>query len=66
MTYGELATELDDANPAQMEKIFDAMEKMGLDLNDDFENEPDEEDLAEVEDLKLENLFYYPFIEKVF
>ena len=55
MTYGELATELDDANPAQMEKIFDAMEKMGLDINDDFEEEPDEEDLAEVENLKIED-----------
>ena len=55
MTYGELATELDDANPAQMEKIFDAIEKMGLDINDDFEDEPDENDLAEVEDLKLED-----------
>ena len=55
MTYGELATELDDTNPAQMEKIFDAMEKMGLDINDDFEEEPDEEDLAEVENLKIED-----------
>ena len=55
MTYGELATELDDANPAQMEKIFDVMEKMGLDINDDFEDEPDEQDLAEVEDLKIED-----------
>ena len=55
MTYGELATELDDANPAQMEKIFDAIESLGLDINDDFEDEPDEEDLAEVEDLKIED-----------
>ena len=55
MTYGELATELDDANPAQMEKIFDAMEKMGLDINDDFDDEPSDEDLEEVENLKIED-----------
>ena len=58
LTYGELATELDDANAAQMEKVFDAMEKIGVDLlNDDFEDEPSEEDLAEVEDLNIEEAF---------
>ena len=58
ITYGELATELDDANPSQMEKVFDAMEKIGIDLlNDDFDDEPSEEDLAEVEDLNLEEAF---------
>ena len=55
ITYGELATELDDANPSEMEKVFDAMEKIGVDLlNDDFEDEPSEEDLAEVENLNIE------------
>ena len=58
ITYGELATELDDANASQMEKVFDAMEKIGVDLlNDDFEDEPSEEDLAEVEDLNIEEAF---------
>ena len=58
ITYGELATELDDANPSQMEKVFDAMEKIGVDLlSDDFEDEPSEEDLAEVEDLNIEDAF---------
>ena len=58
ITYGELATELDDANPSQMEKVFDAMEKIGVDLlNDDFEDEPSEEDLAEVENLNIEEVF---------
>ena len=58
ITYGELATELDDANPSQMEKVFDAMEKIGIDLlSDDFDDEPSEEDLAEVEDLNLEEAF---------
>ena len=52
LTYGELASELDDINPEQIEKVFDAMESMGVDvLKDDFEDEPDEEDLKEVEDL---------------
>ena len=50
ITYGELASELDDANPSQMEKIFDAMEKMGVNLfGDDFEEGPDEEDLEDVD-----------------
>jgi len=58
ITYGELATELDDINPAQMEKVFDAMEKIGIDLlNDDFDDEPSEEDLAEVENLNIEEAF---------
>lgn len=58
ITYGELATELDDVNPSEMEKVFDAMEKIGVDLlNDDFEDEPSEEDLAEVENLNIEEAF---------
>ena len=57
ITYGELASELDDANPSQMEKIFDEMEKMGVNLfGDDFEEGPDEEDLEEVENLKLDDI----------
>ena len=57
LTYGELASELDDINPEQIEKVFDAMESMGVDvLKDDFEDEPDEEDLKEVEDLKLDEV----------
>ncbi len=58
ITYGELATELDDVNPSQMEKVFDAMEKIGIDLlNDDYDDEPSEEDLAEVENLNIEEAF---------
>ena len=50
ITYGELASELDDANPSQMEK-------MGVNLfGDDFEEGPDEEDLEEVENLKLDDI----------
>ena len=55
ITYGELASELDDVNQDQIEKVFDAMEEMGVDvLKDDFDDEPDEADLKEVEDLKLD------------
>ena len=57
LTYGELATELDDINADQIEKVFDAMEEMGVDvLKDDFEDEPNEEDLKEVQDLKLDEI----------
>lgn len=57
MTYGELAKELEDTNPEQIDKVFDAFEEMGVDLlNDDFEDEPDVEDLKEVEDLKLDEI----------
>ena len=44
ITYGELATELTDATPNQMEQVFDAIEKIGININEDFEDEPDEED----------------------
>ncbi len=57
ITYGELATELDETNADEIEKVFDAMEEMGVDvLKDDFEDEPDEEDLKEVENLKLDEI----------
>ena len=57
ITYGELASELDDIAPDQMDKVFDAFEEMGVDvLKDEFEEEPDIEDLEEVEDIKLEDI----------
>ena len=57
ITYGELALELDDINQEQIEKVFDAMEEIGVDvLKDDFEDEPNEEDLKEVQDLKLDEV----------
>ena len=57
LTYGDLATELDNVNAEQIEKVFDAMEEMGVDvLKDDFEDEPNEEDLKEVENLKLDEI----------
>jgi len=57
MTYGELAKELEDTNPEQIDEVFDAFEEMGVNLlNDDFEEEPDIEDLKEVEELKLDEI----------
>ena len=57
MTYGELAKELEDTNPEQIDKVFDAFEEIGVNLlNDDFEEEPDVDDLKEVEDLKLDEI----------
>lgn len=56
ITYGELASQLDEANPEQIDKVFDAFEDLGVDiLQEDFE-EPDIEDLEEVEDIKLEEI----------
>ncbi len=57
ITYGDLATELDDVNPEQIDKVFDAFEELGVDLlNDEGEEEPDIEDLKEVEELKLDEI----------
>ena len=57
MTYEELAKELEDTNPEQIDKVFDAFEEMGVDLlNDNFEDEPDIDDLKEVENLKLDQI----------
>ncbi len=55
ITYGELATELDDTNPEEIDKVFDAFEDLGVDLNDDLD-EPDVEDLENVEEIKLEDM----------
>ena len=57
ITYGDLASELDDVNPEQIDKVFDAFEELGVDLlSDDLDEEPDIEDLKEVEDLKLDEI----------
>ena len=57
ITYGEVAKELENTNPEQIEKVFDVFEEMGVSLlNDDFEEEPDIDDLKEVEDLKLDEI----------
>lgn len=57
ITYGDLATELDDVNPEQIDKVFDAFEELGVDLlSDDMDEEPNIEDLKEVEELKLDEI----------
>ena len=41
MTYGDLATKLNDVNPEKMDEVFDEFEKGGIDLlPDDFDEEP--------------------------
>ena len=57
ITYAALATELEKVNPDQMDKVFDAFEELGDIIKDDIEDEePDYEDLKEVEDIKVEDL----------
>ena len=58
ITYGELAAELGEANPEQIDKVFEAFEEIGVNVlkdDDDF-LEPDLDDLKEVEDIKLEKI----------
>ena len=57
ITLNELANELENTNPEQIEDVFDEFEKMGVEvLKEDFEDEPNIEDLKEVEDLKIEEI----------
>ncbi len=56
ITYGELATELGDINPEQIDKVFDAFEEIGVDILKDDLDEPDLEELEQVEDIKLEEI----------
>ena len=56
ITYEDLANQLNDVNPEQMDSVFDAFEEIGVDLTDDFDVEPDIEDLKEVENLKLDQI----------
>ncbi len=65
MTYGELANELEDTNPEQLDKVFDAFEELGVDILQEELDEPDVEDLQEVEDIKLEEIDLNAGIEGV-
>ena len=58
VTYDELASQLGNANPDQVEKVFDAFEQMGINvIGDDGDDiELDAEDLEEVEDISVEDL----------
>ena len=58
ITYGELAMQLGEVNPEQIDKVFDMFEELGVNVlrDDDLEEEPDIEDLEEVEDIKIEDI----------
>ncbi len=62
MTYGELAAELGDINPEDLDKVFDEFEKMGVNILADDEEDDDDllepgiDELNEVEEIKLEDL----------
>ena len=59
MTYGELAKELENTNPEQIDKVFDAFEDMGVSVlkEDDLDlEEPDIDELEAVEDIKVEDI----------
>ena len=58
ITYGELAAELGEAGPEEIDKVFDAFEEMGINIlkDDDDLLEPDIDELSEVEDIKLDEL----------
>jgi len=59
ITYGKLASELDDANTEQIDKVFDAFEDMGVSVlkEDDLDlEEPDIDELEAVEDIKVEDI----------
>ena len=55
ITYGELASELEDVNPEAIDKVFDAFEESGVDLlKDDLDDiEPNFEELEDIEDVDV-------------
>ncbi len=58
ITYGELASELGEVEPEEIDKVFEAFEELGINVlkDDDDLLEPDLEDLDDVEDIKLDDL----------
>ena len=56
ITYGELATQLGDANTEQIEEVFDEFENIGVNVFSEELEEPNFEDLEEVEEIKLEEI----------
>ena len=56
ITYGELASQLDDDSVDQIDKVFDAFEDLGVDILQEDLEEPNIEDLEEVEDIKIEEI----------
>ena len=58
ITYGDLANQLGDVTPDQIDKVFDVFEQLGIDVlkDDSDDEEPDIEDLEEVEEIKLDDM----------
>jgi len=58
VTYGELASELEEDNPDKIDKAFDEFEKLGISIlkDEDDDDEPNIEDLEEIEDIKVEDI----------
>ena len=56
ITYGELASQLGDANTEQIEEVFDEFENIGVNVFSEELEEPNFEDLEEVEEIKLEDI----------
>ena len=58
ITYNDLAMQIAEASPEQMEKVFDALDKAGIKIiNDDIEDaEPDDETLESIEEVSVEDL----------
>jgi len=63
ITYGELAAELGDIGPEEIDKVFEIFEELGINIasDDDTEDddgilEPNDEDLEDVEEIKLEDM----------
>ncbi len=56
ITYGELASELEDTDAEDIDKVFDAFEDLGVDLLSEELDEPDLEDLQDVEEIKLDDI----------
>lgn len=56
ITYAELATQLGDANTEQIEEVFDEFENIGVNVFSEELEEPNFEDLEEVEEIKIEEM----------
>ena len=57
ITYAELASELGEVNPEELDKVFDTFEELGVSIaKDDDLLEPDDDDLKEVEEIKLDEV----------
>ena len=58
VTYAEIAKELENTDPDQINKVWDAFEELGIEIlkEDDLDLEPDIDDLEGVEDVKIEDM----------